>query len=432
MKRFQNIIQIFLILLIFVSSGWSQRDVVDKIVAIVGDKVILASEVATQTQLMVMQSENKPTTEEEVKELQRQIIEQMISDYLILVAAEQDTTISVRAEEVDKALDEQIARIAQNFPSNDEFLDALASEGLSLRDLKKKFRSDIEGQILKQRLIGSRVQSVSVSRHEVEVFYDKYRDSIPSQPEAAKLAHILIDIKPSEKNEDSIKAVAQDLRKRILEGADFATISSQFSDLGAGANGGDLGFISRDDVVPEFSRAAFNLSVGDISGVIRTPFGYHVIKCEGKRDNKLHLRHLLLAVPATAKDTVLAAHLTDSLIQLIRGGEEFGPIAKEYSIDNSTRAQGGELGWFSTTELPPDFALHVIGWKTPGEIKGPIQSQYGLHILKLLDYTEERKFDIDDNYDQLKEMARQEKTGKIIEEWIEEIKEKTYIKYQLD
>ncbi len=432
MKRLSNIVLIFSILLILATSGWSQREVVDKIVAVVGDKVILASEVATQTQLIMMQSENKPTSDEELQELQMQIVEQMISDQLILVAAEQDTNIVIRPDEVDMALDEQIARVAQNFPSNDAFIDALSAEGLTLRDLKKKFRSDIEGQLLKQRLIGSRVQSVSVSRHEVEVFYDKYRDSIPSQPEAAKLAHILVDIKPSQKIEDSIKAVAQDLRKKILEGADFATISSQFSDLGAGVNGGDLGFISREDVVPEFARAAFNLSVGDVSGVIRTPFGYHVIKCEGKKNDKLRLRHLLLSVPATSEDTVLAAHLTDSLIQLIKGGEDFGLLAKEYSLDNSTRAQGGELGWFSTTELPPDFASHVAGWKTPGEIKGPIQSQYGLHILKLLDYKEERKFDIENDFDQLKEMARQEKTGLIIEEWVEEIKETTYIKYQLD
>ncbi|MFH2049729.1 MAG: peptidylprolyl isomerase, partial [bacterium] len=269
----------FLLLLILVSSGWSKREVVDKIVAVVGDKVILASEVATQTQMMAMQMQKKPSTEKEVEELQKQVIEQMVSDQLLLLAAEQDTSIKIRPEEVDQALDEQIARVAQNFPSNDAFLEALSAEGLTLRDLKKKFRTDIEGQLLKQRLIGSRVQSVSVSRHEVEVFYDKYKDSIPSQPEAVKLAHILLDIKPSEKIEDSIKAIAQDLRKRILDGEDFAAIATQYSDMGAGVNGGDLGFISREDVVPEFARAAFNLSVGDISGVIRTPFGYHVIKC---------------------------------------------------------------------------------------------------------------------------------------------------------
>ncbi|PIU86141.1 MAG: hypothetical protein COS67_04180, partial [Deltaproteobacteria bacterium CG06_land_8_20_14_3_00_44_19] len=88
--------------------------------------------------------------------------------------------------------------------------------------------------------------------------------------------------------------------------------------------------------------------------MIRTPFGYHVIKCEGKRDEKLRLRHLLLAVPASAEDTVNAVHLADSLIQLLRSGEDFEKLAKEYSADNSTRVQGGELGWFSTMELPPD------------------------------------------------------------------------------
>ncbi len=423
---------VLFIVTVLAGPGQCEREVLDRIVAIVGDKVILASELASQIQMYALQMKQQPTSEEEAKKIRDDILEKMISDRLFLLAAEQDTAIKVRPEEVDQALDEQIARIAQNFPSNDDFLAALSAEGLTLRDLKKRYRNDIEGQLLKQRFIGSKVQTVSVSRHEVEEFYNKYKDSIPSQPEAVKLAHILLEIKPSQTVEDSIKARAMELRKRILNGADFAFISSKYSDLGAGVNGGDLGWVSRGDVVEEFARAAFNLSVGDISGVIRTQFGYHIIKCEGKRNDQVKLRHILLAVVPSAEDSLRTRQLADSLLEAARNGADFALLAKKFSDDPSTRAQGGSLGWFAINELPPEFASAVSGWKTPGEYKGPIYSKYGIHILKLLDYQPEHQYTFPDDYDQLKELTRQEKTSRLIDNWIAEIRKQTYIDYRFD
>ncbi|MEA2031442.1 MAG: peptidylprolyl isomerase [candidate division Zixibacteria bacterium] len=426
-----RVIIIVVCLLLSTGTVWGQRETVDKIAAVVGDKIILASEVAGQVQLIALQSKQQPRNEEELEQLKTDVLEQMISDRLFLVEAEKDTSISLRSEEIDQALEEQVARVAQQFPSNKDFLDALATEGLTLRELKKQYRKDIEKQLLKQKFIAKRLQSVSISKHEVEGFFNEYKDSIPSQPEALNLAHILIPIKPSQQIEDSVKEYGKELRQMVLDGADFATISAQHSSLGAGANGGDLGFISRDDVVPEFSRAAFNLSIGDISGVVRTQFGYHIIKCEGKRGDRLWLRHILLAIQPSAEDTIRVRALADSLLQEARNGGDFAAMAKAFSSDNSTTAQGGELGWFAVSELPVEFYSEVTNWKTPGEYRGPVLSEFGLHILKLVDYQEERQYNIIDDFDKLKELARQEKTSKLIEEWIEEIKEHTYIEYKL-
>ncbi len=271
------------------------------------------------------------------------------------------------------------------------------------------------------------MQTVSVSRKEVEEFFDEYRDSIPAQPEAVKLAHILIEIRPSKEVEDSIKAVATSLRQKAIEGVDFATLSQENSSLGAGANGGDLGYVARGDVVPEFARAAFNLSIGDISGVVRTQFGYHIIKCEGKRGDKLKLRHILLAVMPTHEDTVRAGVVADSLIKAARSGDDFRALAKAFSADNTTRAEGGELGWFATNQMPREFISSVTGWTEVGAIKGPILSQFGLHILKLLDYQPERQYSLAEDFDKIKELARQDKTGRLIDKWVEEFKAKTFI-----
>ena len=409
----------------------AQREVVDRIVAVVGERVILGSELANQIRWTAFQTGREPRTEQELEELKTEILEQMISDQLFLIAAQKDTAISVRPEEVDEELDNRISSIAGGFSSHEEFLASLTAEGMSLRDLRKRFRGEVENQILKQRFIQSRLVNVSISKREVEEFYREFKDSIPDQPEAVKLAHVLLPIQPSPEVEDSTMALATRLRQDILDGADFAVISAQYSSLGAGADGGDLGYISRSDVVDEFARAAFRLQVGDISGVVRTQFGYHVIKCEDKRGDQLKLRHLLLAVQPSPEDTARTTALADSLTEAARQGASFEEMAKVYSDDDDSRVQGGELGWFAVTQLPPEFA-EVAGWTAVGEFRGPISSQFGLHILKLLDYQPHKKYTLEDDFDQIKQMARQDKTGRLVDSWIDEIKTKTHIEYRLD
>lgn len=430
MKRC-GLILILLALVILSCPVSAQRETVDKIVAVVGNEVILASELAGQVQMYVFQSGKQPKNEHELKKLQDEILEQMIFDKLFLFEARRDTTINVRPEEIEIALDEHIAGVAKNFGSDQEFMDALANEGLTLRTLRKQYRGEIENQLLKNRLIQSKLYTVSVSKHEVKEFYDQFRDSIPNQPEAVKLAHILLTFSASKEIDDSIRTLAAELRQMVLDGADFAAISSQYSSMGAGANGGDLGYIRREDVVPEFARAAFNLNVGDISGVIRTQFGYHVIKCEGKQDERLKLRHILLMAQPSPEDSAMTYRLADSLLGEVRKNDNFAELAKTFSGDDDTRAAGGELGWFATANLPPDFADAVKGWKTPGEYREPVKTQFGLYLLKLIDYRPEKQYSLDEDFDEIKQLARQEKTGRMVDKWIEQIKEKTYIDYRL-
>ena len=431
MKRNTLTITLFIITLLCFSSAFSQRETLDKIVVVVGEEVILLSEIANQTQIYALQSGIKPKSEEEINKIQEDIIEQMISDRLFLIAARKDTTLIVRDAEIEQALDEQIANIASRFPSDEAFLNAMAQEGISLRQLKKKYRGEVKNQLLKQKFIQSKLYNVAISRFEVEEFYGQLGDSIPTQPEAVRLSHILITFKNSEYIEDSVRAKAVELRQRILDGADFAVISSQFSSTGTKENGGDLGYIAREDVVAEFSRAAFNLKVGDISGVIRTQFGYHIIKCEGKKDDKLKLRHVLLTVMPSAEDSSHTLSFADSLATEIIDGKDFAESAKEFSQDNLSRAKGGELGWIATSNMPIEIAEYVSGWTTEGEIKGPFITSEGLHIFKLLEYSPEKQYSIETDYDRIKEMARQEKTAKMVDKWILKLKEKTYISYQV-
>ncbi len=407
-------------------------DTVDKIAVVVGDEAILTSELANQIQMVAFQTGQRPEKPDEVLKFQKQVLEQMISDKLFLMEAKKDTTIEIRPEEVQQALDEQIAKVVENFGSEAAFIKALEAEGMTLRDLRRQYEQEIQNNLLRQRYIQQKLYSVSVSKFEVDKFFKDFRDSIPNQPEGVKLAHVLLSVKPSKAIEDSVRTEAEQLRQRIVDGADFASISSQYSSMGAGANGGDLGFVEAADMVPEFASAAFKLKEGEVSAPVRTQFGFHVIKCEGRRGEQAHLRHLLLSVVPSAQDTALTIALADSLMQAARNGADFGEIAKTYSQDDASRAQGGELGWFAVGQLPEDFVPVVSGWTTAGEYRGPVKSKFGIHILKLLEYQPAKVLTLEGDFDRIKELARQDKTGKMVDKWIEDLKKKTYVDYRLE
>ncbi len=428
---------IILGLLILASAAAAQgvapeRQTLDRIIAIVGKEAILASELAGQMQIYSLQTGRKPNSEQEVIALRDRLLDEMVTDLLFLQEARKDTSIKVRDEEIDQAVNEYIQRAIQRMGSEEKFNEALAAENLTIRGLEKRYRPDIEKQLLKQRLIQKRLMTISISKHEVEEFYAKFKDSLPTQPEAVRLAHILLRITPSQRVEDSVKALATKLRQRIIGGADFATISSQYSSMGAGVNGGDIGYVAREDVVPEFARAAFALGVNEISGVVRTEFGYHIIRNEGKQENRLRLRHVLLAVEPSAADTTAVYQLTDSLLREARGGASFEELAKTFSDDNNTRATGGEIGWLAVNEMPAAFADAVAGWSEVGSYKGPVTSQDGIHIFKLLEHTPAKTYTIENDYDQIKELARQDKTGRSVDKWLADIKKKSFIVYQLE
>ena len=153
------------------------------------------------------------------------------------------------------------------------------------------------------------------------------------------------------------------------------------------------------------------------------------------RPDASHTSHepcLLLAVAPTATDSSLTRRLADSLLGEARSGASFEELAKTFSTDNTTRIQGGELGWFASDKLPPEFAAAIIGWTTVGEYKGPVESRFGIHILKLLDYQPSKNYTLEEDFDRIKELARQDKTGKIVDKWIVELREETYVEYRMD
>ena len=403
--------------------AWEQ---LDKIVAIIGDRVILASELQFQLEMYQSQAADQLKSPEQRAQFKEELLRQMINDRLILIKAKEDTTIVISDKEIDETLEVRLSELRNRFKSTQEFEQQLAVEGYTMRDLRNKLRIDIHDQLFKDRLVQKLLSKVSVSRSEVEAFYTQYRDSLPPHPLSVKLAHILLKMGTSPQISDSLKAAAEALRERISNGENFEVLAEQYSEDPSAEGGGDIGTFRKGDLVPEYEKAALALSPGAISPVVHTSFGYHIIKLVGKAEDSYHTKHILLLEKSSPADSSRIAANAQALIDRVNKGEDWGTLVKENSTDDKSRANFGELGWFALAELPDEYKRAIANLEI-NQISSPVWSEDGLHVIKLLDKRDERPVSVTEDYDMLKEYARRQKSSEVIAHVVDEMKQRVFI-----
>jgi peptidyl-prolyl cis-trans isomerase SurA len=407
----------------------SAQQVLDRVVAVVGNQIILESELKMQMELYVNQMGMELKSEDQKNQFEKEVLEQMINNELLLIAAQKDTLIEVTSREVEEAVKEQLKKVKSEF-SEEAFEAQLKAEDLTESELKKRYREQIKNQMMIDRLVASKLSKVSVATREVKDFYQTYKDSIPDQPEAVKLSHILLEIKPSQETKDSLRRKAEMVLKLAKKGNDFAQLASLYSDDPTGKEGGDLGFFRKGDMIPKFEEVAFALKPGEISKVVETEFGYHIIKVEEKKDDLLHARHILILVRPSQKDSLRTREPADSLYHQLLEGSDFGELAKKFSTDEESKKLGGELGWYPVDQMTPEFREGVKDLNI-GEISLPLESQFGIHILKVLDRREQRKLTLEDDWDAIKDMVSRKKTNELVAKWVEKMRQDTYVEIRL-
>jgi peptidyl-prolyl cis-trans isomerase SurA len=418
------------IILVLIISGASQAEVVDRIVAVVDKEIILQSELEAQLQFLAIQNRLDLSDQSYRDSLANIILDRMIEDKVILVEAGRDTSISVTTKEIDSALNNQIERIRSQFASEEAFLEQLQAEGMTLKQLRSQYRDEIQNQLLKEKLIQKRLEKVRVSSGEVKEFYETNRDSLPEKPAGVRLAHILLDTQPGQATVDSLLAYAESIRRKAQEGEDFALLAKTYSEDPTSQDGGDLGWFSRGQLVPEFEEAAFILQPGQISHVVRTQFGFHIIKCTGRREDRVRASHILIRVAPSEEDLAKRLALADSIYGLTQGGAEFAALAREFSDDENSAAGGGELGWYGAEDLLPVFREALMQIDV-GQVSRPILSDFGYHLVLLEERRESGAIDPVEDYETLEEMARRDKTQRQLQEWLALVSEGLYIDKRL-
>lgn len=405
-------------------------EMIDGIAATVDDRIILISEVESQLQLAAMQYKLDLSNQHYADSLKSQILEQMIDDKLILIAAEMDTTIKVTPKEINDALNEHIDQIKKQFPSENAFLAQLSAEGLTLKDLRSRYKDEVKNQLNKEMFLNRQLSKITVSSGEVKEFYKTYADSLPKRPAGVHMAHILVSTHPGEATRDSLLKFAELIDKKAKQGEDFALLAQTYSDDASAENGGDLGWFNRGDMVPEFEEAAFALKPGEVSDVVETQFGFHIIKCITKSDDRMRASHILINFTPSQDDVAESKAKIDSIYAMLQDGADFSELAAQYSDDENSAQSGGDIGWYGADEMTDEFKQAIAGLK-PGEYTEPVASQFGYHILKVLDIKPARPLEFQADYGDIEAIAKRHKAQVELEKWIKDARTKHYIEVKM-
>jgi len=400
-------------------------DAMEKIVAVVGQEIILQSDVEGQVAMLKQRNPNPGVTDDQLREA---VLDQLINQRLIMNAAIADTLVDVSEEEVTQRMEMQIGMLVQQFGSEKRIEDLY---GMSMARIRRDFRDEIRKQLLVEKMRQKRFGDVQASRRDVEEFYKEYGDSIPNAPERVELYHIVNHVKPSEDQNREAYELALAIRDSIVNGGSFGEFARKYSgDPGSAASGGDLGFVKKGKFVPAFETAAFALEPNEISQPVESPFGWHVIQLIDKTADAINSRHILIKVGESDADRERARTQLEELRQRALEGEPFEDLARQYSDEKETKGFGGSMGDITMKDLPPSMKETLEAMKD-GDISEPLPyaadpTKPGYHILYRKRTIPSHKPNLEDDYKALERMALFSKKQRLELEWVEELRKQLY------
>lgn len=394
----------------------------DGIAAVVGDEIILQSELDAYAQLRFSNLGLKSDSID-VKKYQLSFLNEIIDGKILLVHGKKDSTIAVTNEEVDQATNNHIAMLLKQ---NNLSLDSLEVElkrqqGITLQKFKTDARKIIKEQLIKQKVQQAYLLNTKITKKEVEQFYNLYKDSLPQMGESVLLSKLSMTIKPSEKIRQKAFEKIKSIKQRLDNGTEFEECAKKYSESPEGADGGDLGFIVKGTLNEiSFEEKAFNLSPGQISEPFESRFGFHILKIIERRDQKVHLKQILIKVEAPQEEIAQLSSKLDSIRQASTSSADFVNFVKKFSTDQSTLAKNGSLGWVQVQELPASLKSIVDSLKT-GEISPPVKNDLEISLYRLDDKAEKRSLTLENDFlileNKAKDISAQKKLISLVNQW---------------
>jgi len=419
-----------ILIVCLISTFIAAEDFIDGIVAIVGNEIILYSELMQTTQGFAIQMGIDPQNQkDQINKLKNEVLQNLISERVLLAKAEEDT-ITVEDQQVDTELDNKIQEFVLQLGSRER---VESQFGMSIEKIKRDYRDEVRKQLIVQKVRMQKLQSVTVSHHDVEQFYLTMQDSLPERKPSVRMRHILMNIKAGDETRLAALDQINDIHQRLLANEDFESLAKTFSqDPGTASKGGNLGFVERGTLYPEFEEAAFNLESGEISDIVETPVGFHIIQMLEKQGDRVNIRHILIRLKTSDTDENKIIQALQKLKDRAEAGEDFAELAKQYSDDETTREDGGDLGWLPVDMLQIEHFKNLASALKEEEISEPFKTPFGYHLVKMEEKKPARNFNLTDDYDDLKNMALNMKHQKILTEWINELKKDLYIEIKDD
>jgi len=409
-----------------------ERLVADRVIANVGDKIILQSDVENQViQLRAQGYQGK-------EDIKCDIFEELLVQKLLLIQAELDS-IQIGVNQVDSELEARLNYFIRQIGSQEK-LEEFYNK--SMIEIKEDFRPLIREQILTQTMQRNLVIGVKVSPKEVEEFYKNLpEDSIPMVNTHYQINQIAVYPPEDEKARADAREKLLNIRERIINGERFSTLAVLYSeDPGSARRGGELGFRTSDELDPEFAKAAFRLTDdGGVSRIVESEYGFHIIQLISKQGNQVNVRHILITPKVDIEQKIKAKNRLDSIANLIKNDSlSFTSAALRFSEDEQSRLNDGLMvnprnssTKFDLEELPK-AEYNVVKDLKIGEISDPFETvdDKGKTIFKIIKISEKidaHKANFKDDYEMIEEIAIMQKKQRKFEEWLKERKKKTYI-----
>ena len=401
----------------------------DRVVAVVNNEALTLYEMNEQKRILVQQLRESRLQPPSPDVLDRQVLDRLITERALMQYAKET---GIRVD--DTTVERTILRIAQeNKMPPDEFRKVLEREGIPFAKYREDVRREITIQRMREREIDSKI---FVSDAEVDNYLATVNLQAGGESEYM-LAHILVRV-PEQSSPEQIeqrRARAGEALAKVKSGEDFAQVAATWSDAPDAQQGGSLGWRTPARMPSIFVDAVRAMKKGDVSGVMRSPAGFHIVKLMDERGRnqpsvvqQTHVRHILIKVSELTSDVEAKAKI-DRVRERIEAGAKFEDQARVNSEDASS-AKGGDLGWVSAGDLVPDFQAAMDRLKV-NDVSQPVRSPFGWHLIEVL---ERREQDVskDRQRDQARVALRQRKADEQFQEFIRQTRDRAYVEIKSD
>lgn len=410
------------------TTDYSEPVELNSIVAVVNNDIIIRSELDKTVAQVTKSLNEKGTVLPPGNALEKQVLEKIILERLQLQLGE---SAGIKID--DNKLNSELQQLAKkNSMTLTEFRGVIESDGYDYGDFREEIRKELILAQLRMHMVGRRIK---VTDQEVDNLLANL--SASNQGNAAyRLAHILIAL-PEAASTDEIQAAkvkAADILERLNAGEDFAGIAIAESAGQSALEGGELGWRSTGQLPTLFVKPVQAMATGELSGLIRSPGGFHIIKVLEMKGGERYIikqtraRHILIKPDAIHSDAACRDRI-EKLAARIQGGDDFATIARASSQDTVSAAKGGDLGWISLGDMVPEFETTMNATKTGG-LSPVFKSQFGWHLLQV---TERRDHDNTEEFkrSRARQLIRKRKTDEQLILWLRRLRDEAYIEYRL-
>ena len=413
-----------ILILMLAAAVFAVATEIDRIVATVGGDIILYSDLQRQ----ITQMRSSGVRDELLNSAE--VLNNMVEHRLMIQKAK-DLGITVDEKAIKSYAERYMAQIKSQFETEADFQAELRMMNTSQRDLMNYFVEQITESELTKQLVDKHISSQArVEEAEMRAFYEASKDSMAVKPVSWDLRMILREVKPSDNVTKAIRAEAETLQQRADNGEDFAALASEYSDCPSKAQGGDLGFFKRGMMVKPFEDAAFAMGVGEVSGIVESQFGYHIIKVTEVKGDEVRASHILKTISAGDSDKDREMTLMNSIRTRILAGESFAALAEEYSHDPESAADGGLLGEFAERDFPELFAAPLTATQI-GQPTEVLENEGMLYLFMRDKEYEQRLYTYEEVRDQLRMYLSEQKQMLAYQDWIDKVKAESFVKISL-